>query len=125
MTRADRLLRRLSIEPLERRQLLCGGSLGGSALQAAAQSALLARSHASSAVPVSVSKHDGGGGSDESSNKSFLVTTLTNSAGTVEGTASFVTDSNGNQKLVITVVGAAASTSYAVSVNGTTDLGTL
>ena len=125
MTRADRFLRRLSIEPLENRQLLCGTAAGSSVLQSAAQSALLARSHQSSAISVSVSKHNSGGGGDENSNQSFLVTTLTNSAGTVEGTASFSTDTNGNQKLVITVVGAAASTSYAVSLNGSTDLGTL
>ncbi len=38
MTRTDRFLRRLSVEPLERRQLLCGSAAGGSVLQSIAQS---------------------------------------------------------------------------------------
>ncbi|HEY2883424.1 MAG TPA: hypothetical protein VGJ15_13340 [Pirellulales bacterium] len=123
MSRNDSSKRRLHIEPLERRQLLCGAA-GTSALQAAAQSALLAGSHASSAVIArSISSHSSGSSSDSS--ETFLVTTLTNSSGVVEGTASFETDSNGNQKLVLSVVGATASTAYAVSVDGTTDLGTL
>ena len=122
MTRTDRFLRRLSIEPLERRQLLCGSAAAGSVLQSIAQSALLARSHSSSAVSVATSNRANSDSGSQSS-ESFLVTTLTNSAGTVIGTASYETDTSGNQKLVITVVGAAASTTYAVSIDGT-DVGT-
>src|SRR5262249_24499990 len=123
MTRTDRFLRRLSVEPLERRQLLCGSAAAGSVLQSIAQSALLAKSHLSSVI-ATASNHrnnDAGGGSQAS--ESFLVTTLTDTTGTIVGTASYETDTSGNQKLVITVVGAAASTSYAVSINGT-DVGT-
>jgi hypothetical protein len=123
MTRTDRFLRRLSVEPLERRQLLCGSAAGSSVLQSVAQSALLARSHLSSAVAVASSHHNTDSGSQSA--ESFFVTTLTNSSGVVAGTASFETDGSGNEKLVITVVGAAASASYAVSIDGSTDLGRL
>jgi hypothetical protein len=123
MTRTDRFLRRLSVEPLERRQLLCGSAASGSALQSIAQSALLAKSHSSSVVAVATNhrNNDSGGGSQTS--ESFLVTPLTDTTGTIVGTASYETDTSGNQILVITVVGAAASTSYAVNINGN-DVGT-
>jgi methionine-rich copper-binding protein CopC len=122
MTRTDRFLRRLSVEPLERRQLLCGSAAAGSSLQSIAQSALLARSHSSSAIAVATSNRTNSASGSQDT-ESFLVTTLTNSAGTVIGTASYETDTSGNQKLVLTVVGAAASTTYAVSIDGT-DVGT-
>src|SRR5262249_48335470 len=60
--------------------------------------------------------------------ESHLFATLSDSSGTIVGTASFETDTNSSgttsQKLVIAVVGAAASASYDVTIGGT-DLGTL
>jgi hypothetical protein len=119
--------RRLHIEPLERRDLLCGGGAAGIAgFQGASQSALFSRAHTISAFAPASSSTDSGSESDES-NETHLFATLTNSSGTVVGTAAYeseVNDSNTTQVLVIRVVGGAANATYEVTV-GTTDLGAL
>jgi len=119
--------RRLRVEPLERRDLLCGGSAGGiGGFQSAAQSALFARSHALSSLTTASSSTNSGSSEDESS-ETHLFATLTNSSGTVVGTAAYeseTNDTNRTQVLVIRVVGAAANANYEVTV-GTTDLGAL
>jgi len=112
--------RRLHIEPLERRDLLCGGAAVGIAgSQAASQSALFARSHAAHVLATEFSAQD-----DEAHQ---LFATLINSSGTVVGTAAYeseTNDSNTTQVLVIRVVGGAARAGYEVTI-GTTDLGAL
>jgi hypothetical protein len=127
MTRHSILNRRLRIEPLERRQLLCSGMTGSSSLQAASQLAAFAGSHTASLTSNSVKKNSTSGSSD-STTESHLFATLTDSGGTIVGTASLETDTSSSgtvsQKLVIAVVGAAASASYDVTAGGT-DLGTL
>src|SRR5262245_21959585 len=119
--------RRLRIEPLERRDLLCGGGAAGVAgFQAASQSALFSRAHAAAAF-ASASNSTGSGAEDNEANETHLFATLTDSSGTVVGTAAYeseTNDSNTTQVLVIRVVGGAASATYEVMV-GTTDLGAL
>jgi hypothetical protein len=117
--------RQLHIERLERRELLCGSTLGSSILQSAAQSALFANAHTVATNTVA-KKSTSGGGADESTN-TYLFATLTNSSGEIVGTASFETEVDGTttkQSLVISVVGATAGATYTVTA-GTTDLGTL
>jgi len=119
--------RRLHIEPLERRDLLCGGAAAGIAgFQTASQSALFSRAHAAAAFASAPSSDDSGSESDES-NETHLFATLTNSGGTVVGAAAYESETNGTnttQVLVIRVAGGAANATYEVTV-GTTDLGTL
>ena len=125
MARNARFNRRLRIENLERRELLCSSAAGASGLQLAAQSALFARSHTAPSLTLG-SPTTSSSASDEAS-ETHLFTTLTNSSGVVVGTAFYETEVHGTtttQELVISVVGAAANASYAVTV-GTTNLGTL
>jgi hypothetical protein len=119
--------RRLHIEPLERRDLLCGGgpAAGIADLQAAAQSALFARSHTFNFTPAASPANSGS--SEDESSETHLFATLTNNSGTVVGTAAYeseTSDTNTTQVLVIRIIGGAANATYEVTV-GTTDLGAL
>ena len=125
MARNTHFNRRLHVEPLERRELLCSGTAGTASVQAGSQLAAFARSHAAVAA-VASSSHTESGSEDESA-ETHLFATLTNSSGTVVGTAAFESETDGtntNQKLVITVLGAAANATYEVT-TGTTDLGAI
>ena len=127
MTQHVNNTRKLHVEPLERRDLLCGGAGAGiSGFQSAAQSALFARSHALSSLTTASSSNSSGSSEDESS-ETHLFATLTNSNTTVVGTAAYESETNGTnttQVLMIRVVGGAANATYEVTV-GTTDLGAL
>jgi len=86
---------------------------------------LFARAHAATGLAMASSTRDSGS-SDESS-ETHLFTTLTNSSGTVVGTAAYETEVNGSnttQILAVGVVGGAANATYEVTA-GTTDLGAL
>src|SRR5262245_58432623 len=94
MTQHVNNTRKLHVEPLERRDLLCGGSAAGiSGFQSAAQSALFARSHALSSLTTASSSNSSGSSEDESS-ETHLFATLTNSSGTVVGTAAYESETN-------------------------------
>jgi hypothetical protein len=124
MTQNSILNRRLRIERLERRELLCSAMVGATASHAASQFALFSRGQNSAIVTNSNSTTNGV--SDEA-NETHLFATLTNSSGAVVGTVGYESEVNGStttQKLLISVVGAAANASYDVSI-GTTSLGTL
>jgi hypothetical protein len=112
---------------LERRDLLCGGAAAGvSGVQSATQSALFARAHAANVAATAFHSTDSGASENESS-ETHLFTTLTNSSGTVVGTAAYeseTNDTNTTQVLVIRVAGGSANATYEVTV-GTTDLGAL
>lgn len=118
--------RRLHIEPLERRDLLCGGAATEIAgFQSAAQIALFARAHAAAGLAAASSSTDSG--SEDESSETHLFATLTGSSGTVVGTAAYeleTNDANTTQVLVIRVIGGSANATYEVTV-GTTDLGSL
>ncbi len=123
------LARRLTIESLERRELLCGSAASGSssAISSAAlragSSMLVAHvsnSHASASSSTSTS-------SSTTTSAGYLFTTLTDASGVVVGTASFETVVKGTtttEELLISVAGAAANASYTVTADSTT-LGTL
>jgi hypothetical protein len=119
--------RRLRIEPLERRDLLCGGAAAGIAgFQTASQSALFSRAHSADAFASAPGSTDSGS-EDNESNETHLFATLTNNSGTIAGTAAYeaeTNDSNTTGVLVIRVVGGAANATYEVTVD-TTDLGVL
>jgi hypothetical protein len=118
--------RRLGIEPLERRDLLCGGAATGIAgFQSASQSALFARAPAASGLAAASRSTDSG--SEDESSQTHLFATLTDSSGTVLGAAAYesdVSDSPTTQVLVIRVIGSAANATYEITAD-TTDLGAL
>ncbi|HZZ29215.1 MAG TPA: hypothetical protein VFE46_14550 [Pirellulales bacterium] len=124
MTRKSNIRRPLLVENLEPRALLCGSSSASSVLSSLAHNMLVANTHTSSVAATSTKVT---GGSAAATTASFLAATLTNSSGEIVGTASFETDTNGDttkETLIISVVGAAASASYAVTIGGD-DVGTL
>src|SRR5262249_28885571 len=125
MKRDANFKRRLVVEILEKRELLCSGSATASALGAASQLARLARTSA----PVIAAAHSSGSGesSTDESTETHPFATLTNSSGDVAGTAFYETEIEGSkttQILIVKVAGATANASYDVTA-GTTDLGTL
>src|SRR5215813_10734498 len=126
MKRDANFKRRLVVEILEKRELLCSGSATASALGATSQLARFSRM-SSPAIAAAHSSSSGSESSDNEANETHLFATLTNSSGAVVGTAFYETETDGpstTQVLVIKVAGAAANASYDVTA-GTTDLGTL
>src|SRR5262249_49922685 len=125
MKRHWSLHRRLNVERLEDRQLLCGVAMTASVFHTGGSAAAVVGR--SQLVTASNSIHANDSGAGDESTETHLFTTLTNSSGEVVGTASFESKTDGTttkQELLITVAGGAANASYAVTV-GTTSLGTL
>src|SRR5262249_57858884 len=119
MRRETEISRRLSIERLERRELLCGGTAAGIAgFQSAARSALFARAPAFGGA-ISKSDSSTAGSATDEATETHLFATLTDNSGVVVGTAFYETEVHGastTQVLAIQVVGGAPQATYDVTV---------
>ena len=115
--------RRLRIERLERRELLCSGMSGTAGLQAGPQIAAMAVAHVSKATRAGTVSNS----SNDEASETHLFATLTDANNVVVGTAAYETEVHGTtttQELSIKLAGAAANATYSVTSEATI-LGTL